>query len=101
MQLHLETNELNLLANLLMERSHAARQRQGPYDDLPEMVLARDLRFDSDQLKRAADPLAAKKRSLKDEISRAPEMSLKAKLQDKLALPERVQERVDETCVTF
>lgn len=101
MQLRLETNELNMLANLLMERSHAARQGEGPYDDLLEMVLARDLRFDSDQLERAADLLAAEKCSLKDEISRAPEMAWKAKLQDKLALLERVQERIDEACVMF
>ncbi|HVP54857.1 MAG TPA: hypothetical protein VMU45_07670 [Candidatus Eisenbacteria bacterium] len=100
MQLHLEADELNLLANLLMESANAP-QLEKPVDDLLEMVLARDLRLDSDQLERAANVLAAAKRSMKEEISREPNASRRSGLQQKLALLERVQERVDEACVMF
>jgi hypothetical protein len=58
MQLHLETDELNLLANLLMEPpGETSRARLD--ERLLEMVLARDLRFDSDELGRMAALLAA------------------------------------------
>jgi len=99
MQLHLENNELNLLANILLQRSSAAPQ--GPFEGLLEMVMARDLRFDSDQLEQLAQLLAAEKRNLKDEISRELDGVRKGKLQSRLALLERAQERVDEACVMF
>jgi len=97
MQLHLETDELNLLANILLQRSSASPH--GPYEDLLEMVLAHDLRFDSDELEQVADLLAAEKRNLKDEIAREADGVSKGKLQTTLALLERVQERVNEACV--
>jgi hypothetical protein len=95
MQFHLETDELNLLANVLLE--------QGPQrnNELLEKVLARDLRFDSGELEQTADLLAGKKSSLKDEIARQPNAALKMELQQKLALLERVLERVNECCVMF
>ena len=101
MQLHLETNELNLLANILMERTGSATPGKVVYNDLLEMVLAHDLRFDSDELEELSALLGAEKRRLKDEISREPGASTKADLLTKLALLERVQERVDEACVMF
>jgi hypothetical protein len=73
MQLHLETDELNLLANILLERvgtistqasSSGSPQSdgnlgQGPrfFDDILDKVLARDLRLDSDELEGVADLL--------------------------------------------
>lgn len=95
MQFHLETDELNLLANVLLEQD----PRQ--YSELLNKVLARDLRFDSGELEQTADLLAGKKSSLKDEIARQPNAALKMELQQKLALLERVLERVNEACVMF
>jgi hypothetical protein len=101
MQLHLETNELNLLANILMERTGSANDDTASYNELLDMVLARDLRFDCDQLEQLAGLLATAKRRLKEEISRQPGASPNADLLAKLALLGRVQERVDEACVMF
>jgi len=95
MQFHLETDELNLLANVLSE------QDPGPYNELLNKILARDLRLDGSELEQAADLLAGKKRSLKDEIARQPDAPLKLELQRQLALLERVLERVNEACVMF
>jgi hypothetical protein len=95
MQFHLETDELNLLANVLLE------QDAGQYGELLNKVLARDLRFDSGELEQTAELLAGKKRSLKDEVARQPEGTPKTELQRKLALLERVLERVNEACVMF
>jgi hypothetical protein len=95
MQFHLEPQELNLLANILLEQD----PRQ--YNELLNKVLARDLRFDSGELEQTADLLMSKKRSLKDEIAQQPNALLKAELQRKLTLLERVLERVTEVCVMF
>jgi len=95
MQFHLEPQELNLLANILLEQD----PRQ--YNELLNKVLARDLRFDSGELEQTADLLMSKKRSLKDEIALQPNVALKADLQRKLTLLERVLERVTEVCVIF
>ena len=100
MQLHLETNELNLLANVLMERS-GTPQDQGTYNDLLEMVLAHDLRFDTDQLEQLAGLLAAEKRSLQEKVASEQDTKRKANMHSRLVLLERVQERVDEACVMF
>jgi hypothetical protein len=100
MQLHLETNELNLLANVLMERS-GTPQDQGTYNDLLEMVLAHDLRFDTDQLEQLAGLLAAEKRSLQEKVAGEQDTKRKTNMHNTLVLLERVQERVDEVCVMF
>jgi hypothetical protein len=95
MQFHLETDELNLFTNVLLE------QDPRPHKELLNKVLARDLRLDAGELEQAADLLAGKKRSLKDEIARQPDGPLKMHLQLQLALLERVLERVNEACVMF
>ena len=95
MQFHLETDELKLLADVLLEQD----PRQ--YNELLNKVLARDLRFDAGELEQTADLLAGKKRSLKDEIGRQPDGALKTELHRQLALLERVLERVNEACVMF
>jgi hypothetical protein len=98
MQLHLETDELNLLANLLMEP--ASETERSPLDDrLLEMVLARDLRFDSDELERVAAVLATYEHSLKDARDRESNASRKAEMQQRLALLERTLEKVEEIFV--
>lgn len=95
MQFHLETDELNLLANILLEQ--ASRE----YDEILNKVMTRDLRFDSDELEQTANLLVRKKRSLKGEIAQQLDTALKAELQGRLALLERVLERVNEACVMF
>jgi hypothetical protein len=95
MQFHLETDELNLFTNVLLE------QDPRPYKDLLNKVLAHDLRLDAGELEQAAELLAGKKRILKDEIARQPDGPLKRDLQLKLSLLERVLERVNEACVMF
>jgi len=115
MQLHLETDELDLLANVLMQRigeMAAQAVAAGPvklviglapdprrYDDLLDKVLARDVKFDSDELECVADLLTSQTHNLRDEIARQPSAALKTELQKKLAVLERVLERVDEACV--
>jgi len=95
MQLHLETDELKLLADILLE------QDQRRYADLVDKVLAHDLRLDSDELEQIADFLAARERSLKSEIVQETEPTHKDELQRRLGLLERVLERVNEACVMF
>ncbi|HEY4899687.1 MAG TPA: hypothetical protein VIH91_02595 [Terriglobales bacterium] len=115
MQLHLETDELDLLANILVQRigeTAAQAISAGPvkpsiglapdprrYDDLLDKVLARDLKFDSDELECVAGLLTGQERDLRDEIARQPNAALKNELQKQLAVLERVLERVDEACV--
>jgi len=95
MQFHLEPSELKLLANVLLE------QDPKQYNELLTKVLAHDLRFDSGELEQTAELLAGKKRSLKDEIVRQLDATLKSELERQLALLERVLERVNEACVMF
>ena len=115
MQLHLETDELDLLANVLMQRigeMTAQVVRDGPsspviglapdplrYDKLLDKVLARDLKFDSDELEYVTDLLTSQKRSLCTEGARQTSVALKAETQRKLALLERVLDHVEEACV--
>ena len=95
MQLHLEAEELKLLADLLLE------QDQRVYGDILEKVLARDLSFDTDQLEHTADLLAAREHDLKRELAQQTDLTRPHGLQRRLALLERVLEKVNEACVMF
>lgn len=95
MQFHLEMNELKLLADILLEEDPKQ------YGAIIDKVMARDMRFDSDELELTGDLLASKKRSLKEEIAAQTDGALKGQLQQRLALLERVLERVNEACVMF
>ena len=97
MQLHLNADELNLLADTLLERVGAMSARrlsaasvqgnanvgQGArrYDDLLDKVLVKDLRLDSDELEQAADLLSEQKRHLRHEIARLQDSTLRLNLQ--------------------
>jgi hypothetical protein len=112
MQLHLNTDELNLLVDTLLEQvgmisaqkpSTTTAQGNGDrdqaaqrYDHLLVKVLARDLRLDSDELEQVADLFGEQKRDLHGEIARLQNSALRLKLQQKLELVERVLERIDE-----
>ncbi len=114
MQLHLNADELNLLADTLLERVGAmsaqrlsAASVQGNADmgqdarcyvDLLDKVLLRDLRLDSDELEQMADLLSAQKRDLKDEIACLQDSALLLNVQQKLGLLERILLRVEEAC---
>ncbi len=93
MQFHLETDELNLLANILLEEDSPE------YSEIFNKVMTHDLRLDADELEAAGDLLAAKKDRLKEELARQPER--KVQLERQLSLLERVLERVNEACVMF
>jgi hypothetical protein len=95
MQLHLKPDELKLLADLLLE------QDQRKYADLLDKVLAQDLRFDADELQESSDLLAAAKARLKSEIAAEDNRAHQDTLQPRLALLERVLERINEACVMF
>ena len=95
MQFSLETDELKLLANVLLELDPAK------YDAILTKVMARDLRLDAGELEDSAAALEIKKHSLKDDISREPNASRKAGLEEKLALLVRTLETVNEACVMF
>jgi hypothetical protein len=113
MQLLLGTDELNLIANVLMEReadqasaanvsSGAAEKRNlDLYEGLLNKVLARDTRLDSEELVQLADMLADQKRTLKLTIAQESRPQVKAGLQEKLTKLERVLEKVEEACVMF
>ncbi len=118
MQLRLETDELNLLANILLEQlgTTSATQAsssgsiqsdrstgQSPrfFNDLLDKVLARDLRLDSGELEGVSDLLGAQKRKLAERIAHPENAAQKIELQGKLELLNRVLERVDETRVMF
>lgn len=117
MQLHLETDELNLLANILLERvgtisaqassagsvqsDRSVGQSPRFFDDILDKVLARDLRLDSDELEGVADLLRAQKRTLTEGIAHPENAAHKIEQQQKLGLLERVLERVTEACVMF
>ncbi|MGO9305980.1 MAG: hypothetical protein ACLP3R_20175 [Candidatus Korobacteraceae bacterium] len=117
MQLHLEAEELNLLAETLLEQVGRMQTQKVPaanaqgngkmgqaarrYDDLLDKVLARDLRLDGDELEQVAVLLAEHKRDLKSEIVRLQNSALRLRLQQKLELVERVLERVDEARTMF
>jgi len=117
MQLHLETDQLNLLANILMERIGKAatqgepsgsgqsceKMRLGPqfFDRLLDKILARDLRLDSDELEQLSDLLNRQRLRLTEQINRAQNAAQQAQLQKNLLLLDRVAERVNEACVMF
>jgi len=101
MQLHLDTKELNLVANVLMERVGSDSDDSESYSEILNMVLAHDLRLDSGQLELLAGLLAAEKRRLKEEMSRDSNASRNTELAARLALLQRTEERVEEACVMF
>ena len=111
MQLHLATDELNLIANILLARegqlsgsSQESVSSAHPGVDLKlceellDRVLARDMEFDSDELEQLAEILTAEKSALNKLIAQPQSGSPNAILQGKRARLERVLEKIDEVC---
>ncbi len=117
MQLHLDLEELTLLAETLLELVGKIQTQKVPaaniqgngdmeqaarrYDDVLNKVLARDLRLDGDELEQVTDLLVEQKRDLQGEIARLQNSALRLRLQQKLGLVERVLERVAEARTMF
>ena len=116
MQLHLETDELNLVANILMERiGKASAQagrfssrpdenvRAGPqfYDGLLDKILARDLRLDTDELDQMGELLDTQRCKFTEQIARGENAALQAELQRKVRRLDHILERISEACVMF
>jgi len=96
MQLHLETAELNLVANILLGRPSPAA---GIDEGLLNKILAKDLCLDSDELERLGTILGERERELKMALAQRSPVS-PSEL-EKLGLLERALERVNEACVMF
>jgi hypothetical protein len=111
MQLHLETDELDLIANILLQRegqlSRLSQQEVSSTqpgvdlklcEELLDRVLARDTEFDSDELEQLAELLAAEK----DAMNKSPALEKgsppNALLLRKRSKLERVLEKIDEVC---
>jgi hypothetical protein len=111
MQLHLEMDELNCLANLLLERVRGlsvatitpeqTQQEVRVYNGLLDKVLERDLRFDTDELDQLAAVTAGWKKTLDAEICRQTNSNAKLELEQQRVLLERVMEKVEECCTMF
>ena len=75
-------------------RPPSRRRLRSPLDGrLLEMVLARDLRFDSDELERLAELLVAAERSMKDDVRRGATPVCRLELKSRLGLLERTLEK--------
>jgi hypothetical protein len=110
MQLYLETAELDLIANILLEREgqlsgsqqNIANTHPGVdlklCEELLERVLARDTEFDSDELEQLAEILANEKDAMNKVMAAAQSGPPNALLQRKRAKLERVLEKIDEVC---
>ena len=101
MQLYLEADELNLLADVLLEESVQSPSEKSRSDELLNKVLGRDLRLDTDELEHVGDVIGRCERALKDEIARTPDSTQRDKLRRRWALAQRVLERVNEACAMF
>ena len=113
MQLQLEDGELDVIANVLLERESVAAAAGGGIPDprrdadrkmcdaLLDKLLARNTELDSDEMQQLADILADYEHALKQALSRESHPDRKGILQTKLDRLEPVLERVEEVCVMF
>ena len=117
MQLHLEPDELNLLANILLEgigKSSApglapdsglfhTRMGLEPqfFDRVLDKVLARDLRLDGDELEQVGDILSAQREKMLDQLAQPENAARLTQLQRDLRLLDRLTEKITEVCVMF
>lgn len=95
MQFYLDHDELKLFADVLLNQDF------NKYNGLLSKVMAGDLRLDADEFLEASDILASRRSSLNDEIACQTNPAQKAELQRKLALLDRVLDKVNECCVMF
>lgn len=115
MQLYLETADLDLIANILLEREREFPPSPAPgqtdlgaisprvskemHEELLQRVLARDTCFDSDELEQLALILEEEKGTLEAKTVRESAAAEKTRLQARLKELEGVLERIEEVCV--
>ncbi len=97
MQLRLTNDELNLIANLLMEHDDKTKPRR----DLLEKILAKDLRFDTEELDLLDGFLKSVQRSLRTSQEHHGDANSNPDLAMTLATLEGAVEKVDEACAMF
>lgn len=90
MQLHFSVEQLQLLAEILSE------QRTKPAEDLLDRVLARDLRFDFDELEQLSVLLNARRKEVMNRLGETKNPELSARLQQAKSLLDGMLERVSE-----
>ncbi len=92
MQLRLTNDELNLIANLLMEHDDKTKAHR----DLLNKILAKDLKFDADELELLDGFLKAVQHSLRKSSEHHGDASENPELNMTLATLEGAVEKVDE-----
>ena len=110
MQLGLETNELDVIANILLRREgELSGQRRRDVasthpaidlkicEELLDRILARDMEFDSDELEQLAEILAAEKDAMSKIMDPAKGEPPNALLQRKRVRLERVLEKIEKS----
>lgn len=90
MQLHFLPEELNLLADILLN--------QGDPAGLLDRVMARDIRFDLDELDQLREILVSNKRRIGDEAASCQDPRTRSRLQNRQLLFEAMIEKVSEAC---
>jgi hypothetical protein len=90
MQLHFSPEELNLLAEILLN--------QGDPAGVLDRIMAHDLRFDFDELDQLREILVANWSNATSEVAACRDPQAKQKLEARQASLESMIERVSEAC---
>lgn len=89
MQLHFSPEELNLVANILLSADPAG---------LLDRILARDLRFDFDELDQLREILLANWSSAANELATCHDPATQRTVETRRAMLESMIEKVSESC---
>ena len=90
MKLHFSPEELNLLADILLNHGDPA--------GLLDRVMAKDLSFDSVELDQLREILIANWTDTTRETAACPDLQVRKKLEARQAMLESMMDRVTETC---
>jgi hypothetical protein len=93
MKLHFSPEELNLLANILLN--------QGDPAGLLVRIMANDLTFDFVELDQLREILVANWTNASNEVAACPDPQARKKLEARQAALESMIDRVTETCAMF
>jgi hypothetical protein len=111
MQLHLETDELELIATILLQREgelSGSSQQNDPNartgvdlklcEELLDRVLERDTKFDFDELEQLAEILSGEKDAMNKLAAQAQSGPPDAAFQRKRAKLQHILEKLEEVC---
>lgn len=93
MKLHFSPEELNLLANILLN--------QGDPAGIVDRIMANDLTFDFAELDQLRETLVANWTNASNEVAACSDPQAKKKLEARQATLESMIDRVTETCAMF